>query len=290
MSPPLESRGSMDSSEHITVDVSAAMRATRELGVCEVPLGLHGKMLVRGFLMPSIFTANRSLPAVLESFPRWVWGEWRGPNDLAQNPNNASHPESENSEPGNANDNPLVASLHNADASSEHGSPQENDTVTLHGVNSRSNTNSRSKTASIATSRRDLSELHYENGEASDDLPGSALSVDDGVFDLAELLVSLVLGRQTFPAHQSGHSSSSHSSSTTSAPSLKQQKRRLQGLISLATYYLLAYRVVLAPLDAEAQQLVMSRIGIAAGIPAARYFHVALAARCARVSQQFLEW
>jgi hypothetical protein len=281
-------RSSVESSEHITVEVSAAMRATRELGVCEVPLGLHGKILVRGFLMPSIFTANRSLPVVLESFPRWVWEEWRNPQaSVSRSASNDNPPDPQPS------DNPLIGNVHSPDDDGEEEedscrsqSRMPKDTHTL----SRSNTNSRSKTASIATSRRDLSDLHQDNGEASEELPGSAVDLLEAV-RLADLIVPLVLGRNmALHASRSETDTSSRSSSNISGPTRKQQVRRLQALLSLATYYLIAFRVVLAPLDAESRQVVVSMVSQATGIGAEHYFHVALAARCTRVTQQYADW
>jgi hypothetical protein len=297
-----DTRSSAISTEHtegVTVDVPdlAFAAGVRELGSCILPhLFCNGAAVrVRGFLLPSIFTGNQKLSTVVESFPRWVWEEWRAlsayelargtgagvPFPVQQGARDVGHQASLE------NTNPLIGSvdhddLHSTDSGSSgypHGSSPTN------APRSRTTMNSRSKTTSIATSRLEqLPDLYNDNGEAPDEIPASAVHGHE-ITQLIDMLVPYVMERSMF--NPVGSENDSSRSSVNSLHGFRHKVRRLQAMTSLASYFVVAYRIVLMTLDVPERKRFVARLSLATAVPP-ETFDLALAARCARFNQQYL--
>jgi hypothetical protein len=245
-------------SERESIEVARLLGHVREIGMCELSLEEGVMRHVRGFLVPSAGTRNRTLDEVIDFLPEEVWSEWR---------TSKQHPGSNGS---SARRNPLCDSFHGS-------------------ASNRSFSNTRqyiaghmSATASIASSRRVITRAHLVNSEASAVLPGSAVTYGDA------RLIAAAVGN--FMATVNWHlsvASADHELSMNEDLNPQFQLDRMRELVSIATYFLVAYRTLLSPLPPDGQKVITTQICAANGIPTEGYA-VHLAARCARVAQQYL--
>jgi hypothetical protein len=245
-------------SERESIEVARLLGHVREIGMCELSLEEGVMRHVRGFLVPSAGTRNRTLDEVIDFLPEEVWSEWR---------TSKQHPGANGS---SARRNPLCDSFHGS-------------------ASNRSFSNTRqyiaghmSATASIASSRRVITRAHLVNSEASAVLPGSAVTYGDA------RLIAAAVGN--FMATVNWHlsvASADHELSMNEDLNPQFQLDRMRELVSIATYFLVAYRTLLSPLPPDGQKVITTQICAANGIPTEGYA-VHLAARCARVAQQYL--
>jgi hypothetical protein len=238
-------------SDRESIEVSQLLKLVREIGVCEVPVEEDGTFQVRGFLVPSAGTARRSLHEVIDTFPDWVWSEWRA----------VGHNEDERSPIDERGTNPLF------------GHSME-DSISTTGViaSSRMKFGKHSATASIASSVRTVTRSHMMNLEAAEVLPGSAVDLGEAR-QIAHILAAVLTTQQR--------------GVDTGRIDYEQGVQSLRELMSLGSYYVVAYRTVFAPIDPESQKLIITKICSATGLPVENY-NCQLAARCARVSQHHL--
>jgi hypothetical protein len=271
------------STEHSNVATVRLLQEVRELGVCYAPCAGRSTASVRGFVMPSAATEQKRLALVVDAFPRWVWQEWRAPHELV--PQRAGDgPSSSGGDArvsGSSNENPLSAAPlpralpvedatvdRTVDRTFDRGSAASRGSG---GIHTASGTMSRSKTTSIATSKRDLTDAHSENSEAALELPGSAVDLHDAR-RIASVIAPFVMGKVE---------------RNRNVDAMATAVDRLRQLTSLATFFLVAYRVVLSPIEPKVQDAIILQIAAATGIPA-EHFHYNLAARCARLCQQYV--
>jgi hypothetical protein len=237
------------SSDVASVKVGQLLKFVREIGICEVPV--DGRVVTtRGFLVPSASTGNRSLHEVIDSFPDWVWNEWRPlkKKDL-ESPSDAG--------------NPLGQSFNTSIS------------VTTGVTHTTRFIAKSSCTHSIASSVRIVSRAHLDNLEAAYSLPGSAVALGE-----ARQVASVV-------ANSAATKSATFSGDVSIRPE-QLPLQSLRETVSLATYYFVAYRTVFAPIDPETTKMMVTRICAATGLLTADNYLLQLAARCARVSQQHL--
>jgi hypothetical protein len=237
------------SSDRASLELAAMRANVRELGYCELPLQEEGQLRqtwVNGFLVPSAATEGRRLVDVIDSFPDWIWSEWR----TARGRGLAGGSESPR--------NPFA----NFSVSAPEALEGYVDSHSL------TNTAAGSKILSLAASKRVVTDAHINNEQASSALPGSAVEEGDArklAYCLAPLFAGTRLGAET--------------------PNPDVFRVRLRMALSLATYYLVAYRIVFAPVDHDALRSIMAKLSANLGLPLEDPL-IALAARCSRVSEQ----
>jgi hypothetical protein len=309
---------SKDSTQISTVrsvlDIVSALHEVREIGTCTLPMPNVNVTPVRGFLMASAATGGQKLSVVVDKFPRWVWDEWMNPRALMaaaasitqqqqQRPQQqtapATHlnlqfsPLGESTSVGiesqthrREHRNPLSATAHipiqDSNINSDDDLPHSIDPSVIRshaGDYATMASLSRSKTASIASSLRNLTDRHVDNGEADFDLPGSAVDLGDAR-RLASLLTAVAV---------SACARSSGGSQRAGPELFGREITTLRQLTSLATYYFVAYRVVLSPVEGPARDAMARTIAKAAGVPVDQ-FNAALAARCVRCTQEYLNF
>jgi hypothetical protein len=253
-------------SEVVSVDVQVIKREARPLGVCELPLpGDHGRrtFLVQGFLLESAATRGRALHELMDSFPDWVWAEWKA----------------------RAHDDDRAVGIPSDDANSFVETPQFDDWLqssghrqnrdgSVAGSEAGRGRNS-SLTASIVATNRFVTTAHINNTMAAEMLPGSAV----------DLWESQRLARAVFPLLTGARQGTALNNVIDTQLNVIQ---RLRQYTSLASYFLMAYRVVFGPIDHDSRQSITAKICGSLGISSTDD-DIALAARCARVCQVYLD-
>jgi hypothetical protein len=243
-------------SDRTSVEVTDLLKLVREIGTCEVPIEEGTVLKIRGFLVPSAGTGRRKLHEVMDSFPDWIWSEWRS----------AGHgDDGQSSDAGGERQNPFHHSFEGSTSTS---------------VTRTNNNFKNSCTASIASSVRAVTRAHMLNLESAPGVPGSAIDYGE-IRQLAIVVadtVTFAQRRNTF-VQVKGRSVAQRDNLG--------HVKRMRELLSLASYFLVAFRTAFAPIEPESQKLVITKISTAMGLPVENYaFH--LAARCARASQQYL--
>jgi hypothetical protein len=243
-------------SDRTSVEVTDLLKLVREIGTCEVPIEEGTVLKIRGFLVPSAGTGRRKLHEVMDSFPDWIWSEWRS----------AGHgDDGQSSDAGGERQNPFHHSFEGSTSTS---------------VTRTNNNFKNSCTASIASSVRAVTRAHMLNLESAPGVPGSAIDYGE-IRQLAIVVADTVTfaQRHTTFVQVNGRSVAQRDNLG--------HVKRMRELLSLASYFLVAFRTAFAPIEPESQKLVITKISTAMGLPVENYaFH--LAARCARASQQYL--
>jgi hypothetical protein len=264
-------------SASISVDAQThGLGPSHNLGDCFVPLmnddGNHTIRRVHGRLLASASTEGRSLTAIVDALPDWVWGEWRPSEEYAEERCSSNPLRAPESDAGGER---LQHSRR--DDASEHSLQSEDENTTARAAESMLSTMAlRSRTVSVGVATRAVTRSHMANGEADVMLSGSAVSVDD-IRVLAQLLIPFIASARMLETS---------SDFSASSDMLKGLELHLRFALSMASYFLVAYRTLLAPINADSQAAIMTRVCSAFGIPNSDGFMYALAARCARVCHE----
>jgi hypothetical protein len=252
---PLSTR-TTSSSKAVSLNVDSLKVQARYLGICELPLpGGNGRRAfeVQGYLLESAATQDRALHDVMDCFPDWVWAEWK-----ARVHNNDDDDDRDSGGVFSGGGSALVESLTQSSGRAL-------------GRNSNG-----SLTSSVAGRHRTVTTAHLNNTVASDVLPPCAVDLRD-CYRLARTVLPLLTGTHSsvilFP--------DAFASSNVCAV------ETLRRYVSLASYLLVAIRVVFAPIDPDSRQSITAKICGSLGIQSTDQ-DIELAARCARVCQRYL--
>jgi hypothetical protein len=226
---------------------------TRELGVCELPVerAEGQRTTIRGFLVPSCGTGQVSLHEVMDNFPEWVWGEWRSSRGQKQ-------------EEEDAHANPFT------DPASWNGA------MSFLGGGGGGGNGGRAASISAVVRAPSLPMVQASHMQmaAAPELPGCA--------------VDFIEARQVAYAVASLYSTSGRLTGSGDTPESEGMAiQKLRELTGMASFFLLAYRIVLSPVEPNAQKYIIMKLATAHGIGPDNYA-IALAARCTRVIHQYL--
>ena len=237
-----------------------------ELGVCDLPLpnGTGPVTSLRGFLLHSHSTNDREINAVLDEFPDSTWSEWRSAK---------AHDDTQR-----ASRNPLMESPH---AFGDRGAA-ERTAAERSGANS-----SRTALMTAALPTRQVTQAHLNNGDADTYLPGCAVERVEAR-KLAQALVAILGRSETDAAVGTATLKSFNTQAAIAEETFKRAQARLQSTLSIATYFLMAYRIVFAPLEPEVRQAVVARICAGVGVAADDYSNT-LAVRCTQMSRRYID-
>jgi hypothetical protein len=238
------------------LNLRIGIESAHELGLCQIPItdsigDTHQTTItIKGFLLPSAATEGRALGDILDTLPDEIWSEWRSPRERDDDLHRYSPI-------GETIVNPFhrVSSMHSSRGGPSATSTSEGTVLALPNIHT-----------------------HLYNETACERLPGSAVALHDA----RRLAISLVA---ILPKKFESWSTSIEydigvGQELTGAT-------HLQEYLSLATYFLVAYRFVFAPIDRPSLDKIVAKISTRTAL-GADDFAFELAARCARMTQHCL--